>query len=321
MIRAIHLRWILVMVLLFAGSGVWAASDEGTPPTKEQVVAKLPPALQPSFKNGLKLERMVENAGSPADLQQAEKRLDEGIILALKEAREYLQTASAEDKEKITKVLMFFRHLEDDGPPPPPPADGPQDPIKLVDEMIKHQQGPPPPGGKHVCGAQCQPQCQHGQQGPPPPGGQSHSKGGKHQQVFLIQQGGPVPPPCSDVVRNAEQQPQETNVPFDGKQGNLIFRTVCDNAPYDKHAIGLPSGRMAGGFDVESITSGIKTVFGIRVEGGADVYHSTQGNAAFHSLVLEDTSPSSNGKYEVYLDLGQSDPGARVTINFIDAPK
>ncbi|HCR16159.1 MAG TPA: hypothetical protein DIU35_01645, partial [Candidatus Latescibacteria bacterium] len=135
------------------------------------------------------------------------------------------------------------------------------------------------------------------------------------------QQGARIPVPCSDDVRNAEQQPQETNVPFDGKQGNLIFRTVCDNAPYDKHAIGLPSGRMAAGFDVEAITSGIKTVFGIRVEGGADVYHSTQGKAAFHSLVLEDTSPSSNGKYEVYLDLGQSDPGARVTINFIDAPK
>ena len=146
MIRAIHLRWILVMVLLFAGSGVWAAHHEGTPPTKEQVVATLPPALQPAFKNGLELERMVdavEKAGSPADLEQAEKRLDEGIINALERAKDYLQTASAEDKEKITKVLMFFRHLEDDGPPPgappgtqQPPPPPPENPIELVDEMI-----------------------------------------------------------------------------------------------------------------------------------------------------------------------------------------
>ena len=65
----------------------------------------------------------------------------------------------------------------------------------------------------------------------------------------------------------------------------------------------------------------VKTVFGIRVEGGPDVYHSSAGPTAFHSLMISDTAPSPTGKYQVYLDLGKSDPGARVTIRFIDLPK
>ena len=109
-------------------------------------------------------------------------------------------------------------------------------------------------------------------------------------------------------------------MPFDGKQGNLIFRTVCDNSPYDTIAIVLPTGRAAGGFDVEAIAS-VKVVFGIRVEGGADVYHSSAGPTAFHSLLIGDTSPSATGKYQIYLDKGKSDPGASVTIRFIDVPK
>ncbi len=127
---------------------------------------------------------------------------------------------------------------------------------------------------------------------------------------------------CSDELRTSEELPQAENVmASNGKQGNLMFRTVCGDTPgFDQVAISLPSGRSAVDFDVEAITAG-NVNFGIRVEGGADIYHSSMGPAAFHALVLEDIAPSATGKYTVYLDLSNSDPGSRVSVRFIDAPK
>jgi len=132
----------------------------------------------------------------------------------------------------------------------------------------------------------------------------------------------PVPPECSEELRAAENQPQQTNVmASNGLQGNLLFRTVCGDMPgFDQVAISLPSGRQALDFDVEAITPGMVT-FGIRVEGGADVYHSSAGKAALHSLLIEDIAPSATGKYTIYIDPSMSDPGSRVTVRFIDTPK
>lgn len=127
--------------------------------------------------------------------------------------------------------------------------------------------------------------------------------------------GGRVPPECSEELRNSELQPQQENVTVDGVTGNLIFRTVCSNDPYTTNAISLPSGRAASAFDVEAATS--KVAFGIRVEGGSDVYHSSQGKEALHSLLLDDSSPV----YTIYLDAAASDPGSRITLKFIDHPK
>jgi len=132
--------------------------------------------------------------------------------------------------------------------------------------------------------------------------------------------GGNVPPDCNDELRNSELLPQKENVTVNGKTGNGLFRTVCARQPYDTNAITLPSGRAAGAFDVEAATPG-KVAFGIRVEGGADVFHSSAGKTAFHSLLIEDTTPSANGKYTIYLDAANSDPGARVTIRFLDYAK
>jgi hypothetical protein len=123
----------------------------------------------------------------------------------------------------------------------------------------------------------------------------------------------PMPPECSEEMRQSEQQPQQTNVmASNGKQGNLLFRTVCGDMPgYDQYAISLPSGRQAVDFGVEAITSG-NVVFGIRVEGGPTVYHSSAGKAALQMLNLN------AGTYTVYLDVAASDPGSRVTVRFID---
>lgn len=127
----------------------------------------------------------------------------------------------------------------------------------------------------------------------------------------------PAPPECSEEMRQSEQQPQQTNVmASNGLQGNLLFRTVCADMPgFEQVAISLPAGRQALDFDVEAITHSLNVVFGIRIEGGADVYHSSAGKAAFHSLNLGE------GIYTIYLDTAASDPGARVTVRFIDTPQ
>ncbi|MSS72457.1 MAG: hypothetical protein EXS64_13335 [Candidatus Latescibacteria bacterium] len=108
-------------------------------------------------------------------------------------------------------------------------------------------------------------------------------------------------------------------MPCNGKEGNLLFRTVCNAAGYDQQAITLPAGRAAGCFGVEAITHN-KVVWGIRVEGGAEVYRSDKP-APLSGLIVSDTVPSATGKYTIFLDMAASDPGARVTVRFVDYPK
>ncbi|MCH2664781.1 hypothetical protein MK139_10615, partial [bacterium] len=127
-----------------------------------------------------------------------------------------------------------------------------------------------------------------------------------------------IPPECTDDLRNSELQPQGTEQ-RDGVTGNLIFRTVCNTQGNEKNFITLPAGREAGAFGIEAATEG-KIRFGIRVEGGAPVWETADGKAAFDSLHLESTTPSPNGKYEILIDSGKSDPNVRVTVSFIDFP-
>jgi len=129
-----------------------------------------------------------------------------------------------------------------------------------------------------------------------------------------------VPPDCSDELRESELKPQQENVPCGGASGNLIFRTVCTNPPYDTQAIVLPKGRVAGCFGVEAATPG-KAAWGIRVEGGMNIYHSLMGPERLASLKLRSRNPSRSGKYVVYLDKVRSDAGARVTVRFVDHPE
>ena len=123
-----------------------------------------------------------------------------------------------------------------------------------------------------------------------------------------------IPPECSEALHTSEQSPQQTNVPAsNGNQGNLVFRTAC--VGHDA-AISLPSDRQALDFDVEAITPSA-IVFGIRVENGSDVYHSTAGPTALQQLLITGaTAPV----YTIYIDAANSAPDARVTIRFIDTP-
>jgi hypothetical protein len=121
-----------------------------------------------------------------------------------------------------------------------------------------------------------------------------------------------VPPECSEELRTKEQQPQGT-ASVDGVEGNLIFRTVCSTSPFDTNAISLPEGRKASGFDVEAATPG-KITFGIKSDAGVNVWTTADGKDAFKALSL------GPGTYQVFLDAAQSDPGARVTVRFVDHP-
>ena len=160
------------------------------------------------------------------------------------------------------------------------------------------QPGPPPSTGK--------PGPPPGQPGPP------QSPAGKP--------GEPTgPPECSDQLRESELKPQAEDVPCGNTTGNLMFRTVCATPPYDTNAIVLPEGRAAGCFDVESITKG-RVNWGIKIEGGRMIYVSQMGKAGLKHVKISDTFPSKEGKYTIYVDGRSSEPGARVTIRFVDHP-
>jgi hypothetical protein len=125
-----------------------------------------------------------------------------------------------------------------------------------------------------------------------------------------------VAPKCSDDLRNSELLPQGT-VEMDGMTGNLIFRTVCNTPGWENNAITLPAGRSASGFGIEAASIG-KIYFGVSVEGGATVWSTADGKEAFHALNLSSSAPSASGKYSIFIDPGKSDPGARVTVRFVD---
>lgn len=220
----------------------------------------------------------------------------------------------------LCAAASAFAQTATTSPPPPPP---PPDPA-VVDQVFKmiDKNGdgvlqpeevkawvvealPPGPKGEPAKLTLMQPP-------PPPPQG---------EPAMMPPPPGPLPtpPPCSDALRTSEQNPQKTGVPCNGKEGNLLFRTVCNADGYDTQAITLPAGRAAGCFGVEAITGG-RVAFGIRVEGGPVIYHSSSGPFP-PGFIITDTMPSATGKYTIFLDRGASDPGAAVTVRFVDYPK
>jgi hypothetical protein len=125
-----------------------------------------------------------------------------------------------------------------------------------------------------------------------------------------------VPPECSDDLRNSELQPQGTHEQ-DGMTGNVIFRTVCNSPGWASSAITLPAGRNASHFGIEAATMG-KIFFGIGVEGGPPVWTTADGKAAFDALHLASAAPFQAGNYVIIIDPAKSDPGARITVSFVD---
>ena len=69
-------------------------------PNPEEAIARLPQALQGTFKSTWKFS---ERAHMEAELKSQEK-----IIKTLMETTKYVGTASEEEKKQIAQVLMFF---------------------------------------------------------------------------------------------------------------------------------------------------------------------------------------------------------------------
>ncbi|MCZ6635908.1 MAG: hypothetical protein O7G87_21125, partial [bacterium] len=151
-------KCVFVIAVLLCGLVVSVAADhhEAPPfPTNEAAVASLPAALQPAYTAGLNAEAAAEaihQSGDQAAIIAAELAMEQAIKNALVQTKNYVATASAEDKDKIAKVLEYFAHQ--DGPPPPdgmppgapagpgqppppgPPA-GPPDLMQMIDMMIQ----------------------------------------------------------------------------------------------------------------------------------------------------------------------------------------
>jgi len=130
----------------------------------------------------------------------------------------------------------------------------------------------------------------------------------------------PVPPECTDELVTSEMDPQDTNVVCGGQEGNVVFRTVCNEEGYNSQAISLPADRMASCFGIEAITKN-KVIIVIYAEAdpGGLIYDSTRDgleNIGMVELVADD----GDAVYRVELDMDESDPGARVTVRFNDHP-
>ena len=130
----------------------------------------------------------------------------------------------------------------------------------------------------------------------------------------------PDPPECTDELVTSEMGYQEANVPCGGQEGNVVFRTVCNEEGYNSQAISLPADRMASCFGIEAMTKN-KVVFVIyaEVDPGGLIYDSTRDgleNIGMVELVADD----GDAVYRVELDMDESDPGARVTVRFNDHP-
>lgn len=312
--------FLVVAVLAFGLAAIAVAQSNpphASPPVPaEALVQALPPALLPAYLKALQAQKSAAQVRmqNPNAAAQAELTMLKNIKETLLATRRYLPAASDPEKAAIARVLRVL------GPPPPsagqpgmspgqpmpqPPAINPADVAQAVDKMFKDVDG----AIKRLQSGGMSPVPMPG----PQPRSPAPSPGGMPGMLK-------VPPACSEQLRASEQTPQATDVPCSGKQGNLLFRTVCNTSGYNQVAITLPSGRAAGCFAIEALTRN-RVVWGIRVEGGPDVYHSSMGPRALAGLVIESATPSPNGKYTIYLDMAQSNPGASITVRFVDYPK
>ncbi|MEE3039917.1 MAG: hypothetical protein VX948_03550, partial [Candidatus Latescibacterota bacterium] len=101
------------------------------------------------------------------------------------------------------------------------------------------------------------------------------------------------------------------NVPCGDREGNLIFRTICNMPGFESQAISLPDGRGAGCFGLEALRGEI--AFEIVAEDGTVLFNTNMGKEAYMGLRLEGP-----GVFEVRSVDGSPDGG--VTIRFTDVP-
>ena len=84
----------------------------------EDVISKLPEALQPAFRQTMEVEHNSERARIEAELA-----ILRSVRGTLEQTKQFLASASQEDQETIAKALWFF-HTEDrdEGPMGGPPG-------------------------------------------------------------------------------------------------------------------------------------------------------------------------------------------------------
>jgi len=129
----------------------------------------------------------------------------------------------------------------------------------------------------------------------------------------------PQPPPCSEELRASELGVQEENKHCADSEsvGNLIFRTVCNDEPYNSEAISLPPNRAADCFDLEAIRGSGITFEIIEESTGNVEFNTIEGKEQFNRLVL--TGGPNGTVFRIKLLSGDT-PDASVTIRFIDHP-
>ncbi|MDA0333883.1 MAG: hypothetical protein O2782_01835 [bacterium] len=121
-----------------------------------------------------------------------------------------------------------------------------------------------------------------------------------------------IAPECSDDLRRSEQSPQAEGVPCRDREGNLIFRTICNMPGFESVAISLPDGRAAGCFGLEALRGGIG--FEIVSEDGMHIWDTKMGKDSYRDLKLDGP-----GVFQVK-SIGGSPDGA-VTIRFVDVQR
>ena len=119
----------------------------------------------------------------------------------------------------------------------------------------------------------------------------------------------PVPPECSDELRDSELLPQAEGHPCGDRDGNLIFRTICNMPEYDMAAISLPASRAAACFGIEALRGEIS--FEIVAEDGTHIWDTMMGKAAYDALKLDGA-----GVWHIKATGGS--PDGAVTVSFVD---
>ena len=142
--------------------------------------------------------------------------------------------------------------------------------------------------------------------GPPPEG-----MGGLHEGDPDLA-GLPHPPECSAELQEQEMGPQEEGYPCGDRDGNLVFRTVCNMPGFRMAAITLPENRGAACFGIEALRGHIDFQI-VDAMDGSVVWDTSMGKEAYKSLKL-DGAPGS----VFHIQVKGGSPEGSVTVRYVD---
>jgi hypothetical protein len=121
----------------------------------------------------------------------------------------------------------------------------------------------------------------------------------------------PHPPLCSAALQEQELGAQEEGFPCGDRDGNLLFRTICNMEGFDMAAITLPEDRGAGCFGIEALRGHID--FQIVAMDDTVIWDTSMGKEAFDALKLD------GGPGAVYhIQAIGGSPDGSVTVRFVD---